>query len=305
MIVNISDLLVMKHGHVAAVVMLTLFVFVSSTLLFLEIRVLPNTFAFRQPPTTEWERLDAGCYAPGSRRIVQTNKTSRLPKRMVRHARQWKRMNPDWGYNFFDDERATQVMEQDENKLTKLALNHLRTLGASGAAIADLFRSVEIAERGGFYVDMDCGPIDQLTLIKPGDDAVFYIEHQDWLCHWCFFATAKHPIIMALKNEVISRVLSTTTWQPGGQIFHVTGPGVLNDVALQLIPNARRNGEWVAGTYELGAGRTVRLEYSSLLPHFNLFPVTHGVRFARLPCSQRYYGSSADQSAVSPHYKVR
>ncbi len=279
----------------------SLVVFVVTFIQMLEYRVAPNHFAINQGVPKDWVEIEpAEIDGPTTwKRIVQTNKTSLLPKRMVVEAHKWTRINPSWHYAFFDDETAERVIRRD-NK-AKLALENLRRIGAAGAAVADLFRAVEISERGGWYVDMDCGAIDPLEL-RCGDDAVFYIEHRGWLCHWFFFAKPKHPILTSLREEVLARTLATHTWTPGSQIFHVTGPGVLDEVAQRLLPQARKKNQWVAGTYALGSGRTVRLRYTSLLPHLDFRWVTHGIKFSRLPCSQKYYGSSSDQESVSPHY---
>jgi hypothetical protein len=267
----------------------------------LEYRVVPDRLAIRQAEPVHWSSLDKADISHVStwKRIVQTNKTALLPKRMVVEANRWRRLNPTWEYAFFDDETAERVINGDPR--AALALQNLRKIGAAGAAVADLFRAVEISERGGWYVDMDCGAIDPVQ-VRCSDDAIFYIEHQGWLCHWCFFAKPKHPIMTTLKEEVIARTLSTHTWTPGPQIFSVTGPGVLEEVAQRLLPLARHKGQWVAGSYTLDSGHCVRLEYTSMLPHLKFKWVTHGIKFSRLPCSQKYYGASFDQELVSPHY---
>ena len=84
-------------------------------------------------------------------RIMQTMKTTRVPVGMYRAARSWIDKNPEYDYEFFDDERCNQYVKDhyDVDVLTKFMVINV------GAAKADLFRWLYLNIEGGLYFDAD------------------------------------------------------------------------------------------------------------------------------------------------------
>ena len=189
---------------------------------------------------------------------------------------------------------------------THRAALKLTQINAPGAAFADLFRAHEL-KSGGVYVDMDCAPRQAVSTWVGNEDAVFYIEHRAWLVHWCWFVRENHPVVVELCRRVVSNIDGIDAWKPGSTfIFETTGPAVLDAVARDLLPKrARFNGQWVAGTYALGGGRSVTLRYASILPWLPIQPAGRfegGVDFARMPVVFKYFGAARDQNEISSHY---
>ena len=94
--------------------------------------------------------------------IIQTMKTNRVPQKMYNAAMSWSNKNPEYDYEFFDDNRIIEFIKSnyDDNILTKFMVINI------GAAKADFFRWLYLYKYGGVYIDIDSeclNPIHNLS----------------------------------------------------------------------------------------------------------------------------------------------
>ena len=83
--------------------------------------------------------------------IIQTMNTNKLPEKMYLTAMSWSIKNPEYDYEFYDDNRIIEFIKNNYNKniLTKFMVIN------SGAAKADFFRWLYLNKYGGVYIDID------------------------------------------------------------------------------------------------------------------------------------------------------
>lgn len=90
--------------------------------------------------------------------LMQTGKRK---SDMNKHSIKWQNMNPDYDYVFFDDNDCKSFITKHFNQEVLRAFDCLRP----GAFKADLFRYCWLYVEGGVYVDLDCVPIQPLSII--------------------------------------------------------------------------------------------------------------------------------------------
>ncbi|MGY0039768.1 glycosyltransferase family 32 protein [Pedobacter sp. NJ-S-72] len=83
--------------------------------------------------------------------IHQTFKTSKLPVITRWHIARFRKKNPEYSYEFYDDLRieAFLLKEFDEDMLSLYKRINI------GAAKADFFRYAVLYKKGGVYLDID------------------------------------------------------------------------------------------------------------------------------------------------------
>ena len=83
--------------------------------------------------------------------IIQTMKTNVVPDTMYNASQSWINLNPEYDYEFFDDDRCLKFIKDhyNNNIVTKFKVINI------GAARADFFRWLYLAIYGGFYLDID------------------------------------------------------------------------------------------------------------------------------------------------------
>ena len=87
--------------------------------------------------------------------IIQTMKTNKVPIDMYNAAMSWVEKNPEYDYEFFDNERCEQFLKDNYPP----TIYHCFNMIYIGAAKADLFRWAVINIKGGIYLDIDCQAI--------------------------------------------------------------------------------------------------------------------------------------------------
>jgi len=85
------------------------------------------------------------------RKIIQYWDTPTLPLAALEVTRSWQAQNPDYEYELFDSEQATQFIQQHYDDSLVQAFKHCD----QAATQADLFRLAYLNKMGGFYVDID------------------------------------------------------------------------------------------------------------------------------------------------------
>jgi mannosyltransferase OCH1-like enzyme len=125
--------------------------------------------------------------------IYQTFKTDQLPFLTQWHVYKLQRRNPEYQYQFYDDDRISEFIRSEYGANTL----HLYRRINIGAAKADFFRYAVLFKTGGVYLDMDSLNIVQLDkFILPTDSALISLEkHREYYVQWALIFEAGHPFL--------------------------------------------------------------------------------------------------------------
>jgi mannosyltransferase OCH1-like enzyme len=154
--------------------------------------------------------------------IYQTFKTKRLPLITKWHIWRLKKMNPEYKYEFYDDERIDYFFKSEFDEETYRNYNKLNI----GAAKADFFRYAILYKKGGIYLDIDSAINKPLRdLIKKEDDAIITKEknHPELYAQWALIYCAGHPFLKK-TIEIIKNNIALNIYPH--DIHKMTGPFV-------------------------------------------------------------------------------
>lgn len=153
--------------------------------------------------------------------IYQTFKSDKLPFLTRWHIKRFRKNNPDYSYEFYDDERVDKFFEQE---FPGDVLSAYRKLNI-GAAKADMFRYAVLLKRGGVYLDIDSGINGTLdAFIKPHDKAIITHEGNPGLfAQWGLIYEANHPFLQRTLDLVLDNI-STNRFP--NDVHAMTGPTV-------------------------------------------------------------------------------
>ncbi|MFN6226629.1 MAG: glycosyltransferase family 32 protein, partial [Bacteroidota bacterium] len=105
--------------------------------------------------------------------IYQTYKTDRLPFLTRWHIHKFQKRNPEYDYQFYNDERITEFIRAEFGTETLNLYSRINI----GAAKADFFRYAILFKKGGVYLDIDSLNITKLDeFILPSDSALISLE---------------------------------------------------------------------------------------------------------------------------------
>ncbi|MCU4176718.1 glycosyltransferase family 32 protein [Carboxylicivirga sp. N1Y90] len=133
--------------------------------------------------------------------IIQTFKTDKLPLITKWHIRQLKKRNPDYDYQFYDDDRIDAfILDEFGNDIYTL----FKKINI-GAAMADFFRYAILYRKGGIYLDIDSRitrPIGEFIL--PSDKAVITLEgNLKFYVQYALFYEPEHVFLEKTLDIVI------------------------------------------------------------------------------------------------------
>lgn len=179
-------------------------------------------------------------------RIIQTGKNAHLPLRAMAAVVTLKRLNPDFEYLFFDDDKVTTFIKDEFPKYRDVFEKfpfHIQKF--------DFFRYLAVFRFGGFYFDTDVFFASGLhDLLK--HDCVFPFEeltaseylrrqlHLNWeIGNFGFGASAGHPFLKAVIENCV-RAQRQPDWvkpmmrgippmfRSEFYILNTTGPGLVS-----------------------------------------------------------------------------
>ena len=149
-------------------------------------------------------------------------------------------LNPDWDYNFFDDDAMKAYLEA---RLSPEDWDALQLVNPRfGVVLADLFRYLVIYHEGGVYLDIKSMARKPLTSSvdlgsnfvlsqwpnKIGQNYVGYGLHPELsdvpggeFQQWNIIAEPHHPFLKAAVNQVIGNILSYTPERFGTAAYGV------------------------------------------------------------------------------------
>lgn len=162
--------------------------------------------------------------------IHQTFKTAALPFITRWHINNFRRKNPDYSYEFYDDERIESFFKAE---FEPQVFNCYKKLNI-GAAKADMFRYAILYKKGGIYLDIDSGINDKLnTFIKPEDHAIITREgHPSMYAQWALIYTAGHPFLKRTLDKVIENI---SLKKYPDNVHRTTGPSVYTEAINECL----------------------------------------------------------------------
>ena len=156
--------------------------------------------------------------------IHQTFKTAKLPFITRWHISGFLKKNPDYRYEFYDDERIEHFLVNEYDLETLRIYKKLNI----GAAKADFFRYAVLYIKGGIYVDIDSGINSRLkTFIQEDDVAVITREGDPTLfAQWALIYAPGHPFLKKTLELVKENILSN---KYPNDVHRMTGPTVYTE----------------------------------------------------------------------------
>jgi mannosyltransferase OCH1-like enzyme len=153
--------------------------------------------------------------------IHQTFKTEKLPFITRWHISRIKKNNPDYVYEFYDDQRIERFLKEEYDEPT---LNLYRRLNI-GAAKADFFRYAVLLKKGGVYVDIDSSIKGSLNdFILADDQAVISRERNPGMyVQWALVYEPGHPFLKKTLEFVLDNIRHN---RYPHDVHQMTGPSV-------------------------------------------------------------------------------
>lgn len=153
--------------------------------------------------------------------IHQTFKTQQLPFITRWHINHFRKKNPEYKYEFYDDERIEAFFEEAFEPDVFKCYKKLNI----GAAKADMFRYAILYKKGGIYLDIDSGINDKLdSFIRPDDTAIITLEgHPSFYAQWALLYQANHPFLKKTLQKIVENI--SLNKYPNN-VHSMTGPGV-------------------------------------------------------------------------------
>ena len=153
--------------------------------------------------------------------IYQTFKTSHLPLLTRWHIHRMKKRNPEYDYQFYDDERIDKFIHEEFDRETYTTYKRIKI----GAAKADFFRYAVLYKRGGIYLDIDSLILCKLDhFIDPGDSAIISLEgNLKFYIQYALFFEAGHPFLEKTLAYIFENIRKNKYPK---DIHKMTGPSV-------------------------------------------------------------------------------
>ncbi|RZL31909.1 MAG: glycosyl transferase [Pedobacter sp.] len=162
--------------------------------------------------------------------IHQTFKTSKLPFITRWHIAKLRNKNPDYTYEFYDDERIEAFLKHEFDEKYIQAYKRLNI----GAAKADFFRYAVLYKKGGIYLDIDCHLKSRFEkFIFLNDVAVLSPEkNPKWFVQWAMFYAPFHPFLKKTLALIIENISEN---RYPHDVHKMTGPDVYSAAIRQCI----------------------------------------------------------------------
>jgi mannosyltransferase OCH1-like enzyme len=153
--------------------------------------------------------------------IHQTFKTSDLPWITTWHIRQFRKNNPEYTYEFYDDNRIRLFLTKEYNRDVLALYDQIQI----GAAKADFFRYAVLNIKGGVYLDIDSSIPGKLNnLIFPNDVALVSKENKSpCYIQWALVYAPAHPFLKKTLEMMFENIKENKFPH---DVHHMTGPTV-------------------------------------------------------------------------------
>lgn len=164
--------------------------------------------------------------------IHQTFKSAELPFLTRWHITRFRKKNPEYRYEFYDDQRIDDFLLKEFGAEILSLYKRINI----GAAKADFFRYAVLYKKGGVYVDIDSGIKGKLdSFILHDDVAVITKEGDpDLFAQWALVYAAGHPFL----KQTIALVLENIRLNKYPHDVHrMTGPSAYTEAIRLSLQN--------------------------------------------------------------------
>jgi mannosyltransferase OCH1-like enzyme len=153
--------------------------------------------------------------------VYQTFRTSQLPFVNRWHINKFRKANPSYKYEFYDDERIENFFSDSFGNEFITAYKRLQI----GAAKADFFRYAILYKYGGIYLDVDSAITKRLDdFIEPADKAVISFEKNPGVyVQWALVYEAGHPFLQKTLQLILENIGQN---KYPNDVHQMTGPSV-------------------------------------------------------------------------------
>lgn len=157
--------------------------------------------------------------------IHQTFKSANLPFITRWQISRFRKKNPAYRYEFYDDARIEQFLLQEYSADVVAAYQKIQI----GAAKADFFRYAVLYKRGGIYLDIDSRivrPLDRW--IRSDDEAIISLENNpgEVYVQWALVYDAGHPFLEKTIELMLENIRQN---RYPHDVHSMTGPGVYSE----------------------------------------------------------------------------
>lgn len=175
--------------------------------------------------------------------IHQTFKSSKLPFLTRWHISRFRKNNPDYAYEFYDDQRIESFLAAEFGDEILSLYKRLNI----GAAKADFFRYAVLYKKGGIYVDIDSGINGSLNeFILPADEAIITREGNPLLfAQWALIFNAGHPFLKKTMEMVADNIRQNRFPH---DVHQMTGPSVYTLAIEDVLANNPETPHRILGT---------------------------------------------------------
>ncbi len=175
--------------------------------------------------------------------IYQTFKTQELPWLTQWYIKRFKRKNPEYSYEFYDDERINKFFKEEFDESVFTAYQKLNI----GAAKADMFRYAILYRKGGVYLDIDSSINRKLDdFIRPDDSAVLTLEGDPkFFAQWAMIYEAGHPFLKRTLELVVENI--TLNRYPHS-VHEMTGPSAYTKAIRECMDKDAETNYRIFGT---------------------------------------------------------
>lgn len=174
------------------------------------------------------------------KKIWQTYKDpyNELPQYIKETSRSWIEINPDYDYEYMDDQAARDFIKKEYGS----AMLDIFDSVPVGVMRGDMWRYLVIYAYGGVYTDLDTlclKPID--TWMIDDKSLIVCPEHDIHLCQWTFAASPGHPSIKSVIDLMVKRLSDNPNWDIPHFVHFYTGPGVWTEGILSSLNIKKEN----------------------------------------------------------------
>lgn len=162
--------------------------------------------------------------------IFQTFKSEKLPWLTKIHIKRMCKRNPEYKYNFYDDEKIEAFFKSEFPYEYYKAYKSLTI----GAAKADFFRYAILYKKGGVYLDIDCKLVSRFRdFIKENDEAIVTDERDMvYYVQWAMIYNAGHPF---LKRALELCLENIQQHKFPNDVHKTTGPPVISQAIKECL----------------------------------------------------------------------
>ena len=134
-------------------------------------------------------------------------KTNAVPPKMREWADTWIKLNPEYHYNFIDDDGMRKFIGFSFPDYLQ-AFEKIK----HGASKADLWRYLVMFKYGGVYADVDCICVNPLQeWIDPDAAYVTQLGVNKDVCQWLIISIPGNPILLRAAERALENVLNDVT----------------------------------------------------------------------------------------------